>query len=182
MFQHTSGQLWCRMVPLSYTTCIFVLLMLIQTQAAFSHEVHKKHPNHFDKSIPRFKQAARATLYVVPIALETFVPVRPDTIKRDADKVAFLNTHDLTIFYHILSGTAGISTFNAAAFSRALSGEKKTQSFNPSATRLRLEDGDKPPVLIDQQGVVLYGDKEYSLTPLAFVELDHFVAGLKSSK
>ena len=108
-------------------------------------------------------------------------------MKRDADRIAFLDAVELATFYRILSGTPEIGTpgtgaFDAADFSRALSREKKTQSFDSSATRLRLEDGDQPPVLVDQQGVVLYGDKEYSLTPLAFVKLDHFVAGLSSGR
>ena len=125
-------------------------------------------------------------LYFVTISSNTFVEIYPNTMKRDADKIAFLDAADLATFYRILSGTPeigtpGTGTFDAADFSRALSREKKTQSFAANHTRLRLEDGDQPPVLVDQQGVVLYGGKEYSLTPLAFVQLDHFVAGLKSN-
>ena len=136
-------------------------------------------------SSPVQAHKAQAALYFAAISIDDHA-IYPNTMKRDADKIAFLDAEDLANLYRILSSTPelgppGTGTFDAADFSRALSREKKTQSFAPDHTRLRLEDGDQPPVLVDQQGVVLYGDKEYSLTPLAFVQLDHFVSALKNN-
>ena len=143
---------------LSNALCVFALFALMCTQAASGHNTHSGHTKHADKD------ATRGTIYFVDITVETFVPVSPNTIKRDADKVVFLDADDLAIFYSIIrqSGSSG--------------------RFISSHVRLRLDDGKKPPLFIDQQGVVISGHSQYSLTPLAFVELDHFIASLPSRK
>lgn len=138
--------------------CIYTLLVLICTRVVFGHQIHGRHTKHISEKTPR------GTVYFVGITQETYVPVSRNTIKRDADKVILLDDDDLAVFYSIIRQNGG------------------TGEFTSSHVRVRLDDGKKPPLFIDQQGVVSCNNLTYSLTPFEFVELDHFIASLSSKK
>lgn len=152
------------------TACAFAVLTGANAQAVIARE-SRLHTG-----------TAKGKLYFLPITLATFVPVSTETIKQNADNVLLLNSDDLTLLYRIISGKPGAGPLDAQSFYRVAHAKKRTQSFDNSTVRLRLDDGKQPPLLVDQQGVVRYGHREYSLTPLAFVQLDHFIASLQSHK
>ncbi len=164
------------------TLCIFALFMLAHTQIALGQQPQRNSGKYVDKIVQARKRTAQGTIYFVPIIVDTFVPVYPNTIKQNADKVISLDADGLAIFYHIISGTYGRGTFDSTAFYRTINDKKAIGTFDTTHVRLRLDDGKEPPLFVDQQGIVLYKNAKYSLTPFAFVQLDHFVASLSDHK
>jgi hypothetical protein len=103
------------------------------------------------------RPAARGTAYYIEFDVDTYAAVTPDTIRRYADSIIPLDAEDLSIFYSIVSQRRAGGTFDARF------------------TRLLVQDGTKPPLLIDREGVVFRNGSEYSLTPRALVQVDHFL-------
>lgn len=155
---------------------MFVLCLLFSSYAAFGHQAQSNYAKHPMRMPYKHKFPAPATIYFVEIPGDTYAPVLPNTIKRDANKVISLDADNLSIFYHIISRAPGRRILDSAIFYRIISGKEKIDTFDSTHTRLRLDVGKEPPLFIDQQGIVLCNHMEYRLTPLAFVELDHFIA------
>lgn len=147
-----------------------VLFTLSYSQRVFGHEMPSRRQPHSTKhhraSQPPAQRTAysRGTAYYIDFDADTYTAVTPSNIKQCANRIIPLDADDLSIFY------------------KTVSQRGKGGKFDGRFVRLLVQDGTKPPLLIDREGVVLSNGLQYSLTPRALVGVDHFLTSLPVSK
>lgn len=141
-----------------------ILFMVSYSQRVFGHEKLSRRQFHSTNHHRASQPPARGTAYYIDFDADTYTAVTPNNIKQSANKIIPLDADALSIFYKIVSQRGGEGKFDGRF------------------VRLLVQDGTKPPLLIDQEGVVLSNGSQYRLTPRALVGVDHFLTSLPARK
>ena len=97
--------------------------------------------------------------YFIDFYMETYKAVTPRNIMSSSDKVV-LDAEGMSQLKRILTDRQS----------------HRLSEFDNNKVRLYIQSGiSRPAVLVDQQGTVLEDGKQYTLTPFAFVELEHLL-------